>query len=57
MICLPGICSPRQSVVSKAGEIAAKNNLSSSTIGSEMEISGLVARENLQNVLMALLGP
>ncbi len=48
---------PQASVVSKAGEIAAKNNLSSSTIGSEMEISGLVARENLQNVLMALLGP
>jgi hypothetical protein len=48
---------PQASVVSKAGEIAAKNNLSYSTIGSEVEISGLVARENLQNVLMALLGP
>jgi hypothetical protein len=48
---------PQASVGSKAGEIAAKNNLSYSTIGSEMEISGLVARENLQNVLMALLGP
>jgi hypothetical protein len=48
---------PQASVGSKAGEIAAKNNLNSSTIGSEMEISGLVARENLQNVLMALLGP
>jgi hypothetical protein len=48
---------PQASVVSKAGEIAVKNNLSYSTIGSEIEISGLVARENLQNVLMALLGP
>ena len=48
---------PQASVGSKAGEIAAKNNLSYSTIGSEIEISGLVARENLQNVLMALLGP
>ncbi len=48
---------PQASVGSKAGEIAAKNNLSYSTKGSEIEISGLVARENLQNVLMALLGP
>jgi hypothetical protein len=48
---------PQASVDSKAGEIAAKNNLSYSTKGSEMVISGLVARENLQNVLMALLGP
>ncbi|MEI6102781.1 MAG: hypothetical protein WCP70_02445 [Methanothrix sp.] len=48
---------PQASVGSKAEEIAAKNNLSYSTIGSEVEISGLVARENLQNVLMALLGP
>jgi hypothetical protein len=48
---------PQASVGSKAGDIAAKNNLSYSTIGSEVEISGLVARENLQNVLMALLGP
>ena len=48
---------PQASVGSKVGEIATKNNLSYSTIGSEMKISGLVARENLQNVLMALLGP
>jgi hypothetical protein len=48
---------PQASVGSKIGEIAAKNNLSYSTIGSEIEISGLVARENLKNVLMALLGP
>ena len=48
---------PQASVGSKAGEIAAKNNLSYSTIGSDTEISGLVARENLKNVLMALLGP
>ena len=48
---------PQASVGSKAGEIAARNNLSYSNKGSEIEISGLVARENLQNVLMALLGP
>ena len=48
---------PQASVGSKVGEIAARNNLSYSTIGSEIEISGLVARDNLQNVLMALLGP
>jgi hypothetical protein len=48
---------PQASVGSKVGEIAAKNNLSYSTKGSEIEISGLVARENLKNVLMALLGP
>jgi len=48
---------PQASVGSKAGEIAAKNNLSYSSKGSEVEISGLVARENLKNVLMALLGP
>jgi hypothetical protein len=48
---------PQASVSSKAGEIAAKNNLSYSTKGSGIEISGLVVRENLQNVLMALLGP
>ncbi|MFZ2472416.1 MAG: hypothetical protein WAW52_10805 [Methanothrix sp.] len=48
---------PQASLGSKVGEIAAKNNLSYSTIGSEIDISGPVARENLQNVLMALLGP
>jgi hypothetical protein len=48
---------PQASVGSKIGEIAAKNNLSYSTIGSDAEISGLVAGENLKNVLMALLGP
>jgi hypothetical protein len=48
---------PQTDVVNKVGEVAVKNNLSSASTGSEMEISGLVARENLQNVLMALLGP
>jgi hypothetical protein len=48
---------PQTSVVNKVEEVAGKNNLSYSTTGSETEISGLVARENLQNVLMALLGP
>jgi hypothetical protein len=48
---------PQASASSKVGEVAVKNNLSYSTVGSEMEISGLVAKENLQSVLMALLGP
>ena len=48
---------PQTSVNSKAGEIAAKYNLSLSTKGPEMEISGHVAQENLQSALMALLGP
>ncbi|MCX6677150.1 MAG: hypothetical protein NTU95_04295 [Methanothrix sp.] len=48
---------PQASVSSKLGEIAAKDNLSYSTKGSVVEISGLVARENLKNVLTALLGP
>ncbi len=48
---------PQASVGSKIGEIAAKNNLSYSTKGSDAEISGHVAGENLQNVLTALLGP
>jgi hypothetical protein len=48
---------PQASVISKVGEIAAKNNLSYSTKGSDIEISGFVSGESLQNVLMALLGP
>jgi len=52
-----GYLQPQASVSSKAAEIAAKNNLSYSTKGSVMEVSGLVAREKLQDVLMALLGP
>lgn len=48
---------PDAAASSKIGEIATKNNLSYSTIGDEMDLSGLVAPENLQSVLMALLGP
>ena len=48
---------PQASVISEVGEIAAKNNLSYSTKGSDIEISGFVSGESLQNVLMALLGP
>jgi hypothetical protein len=48
---------PQANVASKVAEIATKNNLSLSKTGNEMEISGMVAEENLQNVLMALLGP
>lgn len=48
---------PEAATSSKVGEIAANNNLSYSTIGDEIDLSGLVAPENLQSVLMALLGP
>jgi hypothetical protein len=48
---------PQAGTSSKVGEIAMKNNLSYSAKGSEVGISGLVAPENLQSVLMALLGP
>lgn len=48
---------PQSSLISRMGEIAAKNNLSYSAKGSDAEISGLVDRENLQSVLTALLGP
>jgi len=48
---------PEAGTSSKIGEIAAKNNLSYSTIGDETDLSGPVAFENLQSVLMALLGP
>jgi len=48
---------PEAGTSSKVGEIATKNNLSFSTIGDEIDLSGLVAPENLQSVLMALLGP
>ena len=48
---------PQAATSSKVGEIASKNNLSYSTIGDEIDLSGLVASENLQSVLMALLGP
>jgi len=40
-----------------AEQVATKNNLSLSRQGSNIEISGAVARENLQSVLTALLGP
>ncbi len=48
---------PETSVGSKTWEIAAKSNLSYIAKGSEIEISGPVARENLQSALMAFLGP
>ncbi len=48
---------PLSSISSKIVEISSKNNLSYRVIGSEMVISGHVASENLQSVLMALLGP
>jgi hypothetical protein len=48
---------PLAATSSKIAEIASKNNLSYSAVGSQAEISGLVAPENLQSVLTALLGP
>ena len=48
---------PQASVSALAEQVATKNNLSLSRQGSNIEISGAVARENLQSVLTALLGP
>jgi hypothetical protein len=48
---------PEAGTSSKIAEIGTKNNLSYSTIGDETDLSGSVAPENLQSVLMALLGP
>jgi hypothetical protein len=48
---------PQASVSALAEQVAMKNNLSLSEQGSNIEISGAVARENLQSVLTALLGP
>ena len=48
---------PQAAASSKIAEIASKNNLSYSSAGSEADISGQVAPENLQSVLTALLGP
>jgi hypothetical protein len=48
---------PLASVSSQVEQIAMKNNLSFSNQGTSMEITGAVARENLQSVLTALLGP
>lgn len=48
---------PQAATSSKIAEIASKNNLSYSATGSQADISGQVAPENLQSVLTALLGP
>ncbi len=48
---------PTESVNQKASEIAENNNLSYSMVGSDAELSGSVAKENLQNVLVGLLAP
>ena len=48
---------PTQSVNQRVSDIAGKNNLSYSMTGSDIELSGSVAQENLQNVLMGLLAP
>jgi hypothetical protein len=48
---------PQASASGKIAEIASQNNLSYSASGSETNISGLVAPENLQRVLTTLLGP
>jgi len=51
------LVQPAGNATEKIADIATKNNLSYSSQGSDLEISGHVADENLQNVLMALLGP
>ncbi|HNX09436.1 MAG TPA: hypothetical protein PKL29_04925 [Methanothrix sp.] len=51
------LVQPAGNATERIADIATKNNLSYSSQGSDLEISGHVADENLQNVLMALLGP
>jgi hypothetical protein len=48
---------PTESVNQKASEIAENYNLSYSMVGSDAELSGSVAKDNLQNVLVGLLAP
>ena len=48
---------PTESVNQKVSDIAEKNNLSYSMVGSDAELSGSVVKENLQNVLVGLLAP
>lgn len=48
---------PTESVDQRVSDIAEENNLSYSMVGSDAELSGLVAKENLQNVLTGLLAP
>jgi hypothetical protein len=48
---------PDASTSQKAKDIAAKNNLNYSASSANAEVSGHVTTENLQGVIMALLGP
>jgi hypothetical protein len=48
---------PTESVDQKVSDIAEKNNLSYSIVGSDAELSGFVVKDNLQNVLAGLLAP
>jgi hypothetical protein len=48
---------PTESVNQRVSDIAEKNNLSYSMVGSDAELSGFVVEENLQNVLAGLLAP
>lgn len=50
------IVSPGAGSIQKFRDIATRNNLSYQAEGSEIEISGAVDNENLQNVLMTVLG-
>jgi len=50
------IVSPGAGSIQKFRDIATRNNLSYQAEGSEIEISGAVDNENLQNVLMTILG-
>jgi hypothetical protein len=51
------LVQPVGNATERLEDIATKNNLSYSSQGSDLEISGHVGDENLQSVLMALLGP
>jgi hypothetical protein len=48
---------PDASTSQKAKDLAVKNNLTYSASSSNAEVSGRVKTENLQGVIMALLGP
>jgi hypothetical protein len=48
---------PSGSANQRVSDIAKKNNLSYSMIGSDAELSGFVVKENLRNVLVGLLAP
>jgi hypothetical protein len=51
------LVQPEGNASQRLNDIATTNNLSYASEGSDIEISGMVAEEKLQNVLTAILGP